>query len=201
MKTPKYNKFAFISLNKTLVESSAWNSTTDKQKKVFIYLWSCLLWYKQKKKKTIPSNNGDIAVSTVIMRDNLGISKQTCSKAIHKLIEVGLIRLTRVGENKVCHKYKILYDIVTQREERWKKYPDQNWKHECPKTPNTLVGKSTRFKSHPNKVDLKSNKQSSKVDLKSSNSQVELTNNEVFEDTKQSTSLGSIIYNHSDVNN
>ena len=67
-------------------------------------------------------------------------------------------------------------------------------------TPNTLVGKDTRFKSHPNKVDHKFNKQSSKVDLKSSNSQVELTHNDVFDDDKQSTSLGSIIYNHSDVN-
>tara|TARA_R110002020_G_scaffold362038_3_gene574481 strand:- start:958 stop:1563 length:606 start_codon:yes stop_codon:yes gene_type:complete len=200
MKSPKYCKFAFISLNKTLVESYAWNSLTNKQIRVFIYLWSCLQWFKQKKKKAIPSNNGDIAVSTVKMREKLNISKQTCSKAIHKLIEVGLIRLTRIGYNKVCHKYKILYDIVPQIEERWKKYPDQNWKHECPKTPNTLVGKDTRFKSHPNKVDHKFNKQSSKVDLKSSNSQVELTHNDVFDDDKQSTSLGSIIYNHSDVN-
>ena len=99
MDTPKYCKFAFISLNKTLLESSAWNTLASKQIRVFIYLWSCLQWYKQKKKKAIPSNNGDIAVSTVKMREKLGISKQTCSKAIHKLIEVGLIRLTRVGEN------------------------------------------------------------------------------------------------------
>ena len=90
-KPPKYCKFAFISLNKRLVESPAWNSLTIKQQRVFIYLCSCLQWYKPKKKKAIPSNNGDIAVSTVKMKDKLGISKQTCSKAIHKQIEVGLI--------------------------------------------------------------------------------------------------------------
>ena len=201
MKTPKYCKFSFIALNKTLVESPAWNSTTDKQKRVFIYLWSCLVWYKQKNKKAIPSNNGDIAVSTVIMREKLGISKQTCSKAIHKLIEVGLIRLTRIGVNKVCHKYKILYDVVPQREEWWKEYPLKNWKSECPKSPNTLIGKNTRFKSHPIKVDLKSNKQSNGVDLKSVNSQDKLPQKGIIDKGKQSTSLGSIINNHSDVNN
>ena len=31
--------------------------------------------------------------------------------------------------------------------------PDKNWKHECPKAPNNLVGKDTRFKSHPIELD------------------------------------------------
>jgi len=44
MKSPKYCKFSFISLNKTLIESYAWNSLTNKQIRVFIYLWSCLQW-------------------------------------------------------------------------------------------------------------------------------------------------------------
>jgi len=151
---PSYCKFSFISLNKGLLESEAWNSLTNNQIKVFIYLWSCLVWYKDKKKKIFyPSNNGDIKRSSVKMRMDLNISKQTCSKAIHQLIKVGFIRLTRVGENKVCHKYKILYEVVPQAEQRWKKYPEQDWENECPKTPNTLVGVKTRFKSHPKKVD------------------------------------------------
>tara|TARA_Y100001970_G_scaffold100521_1_gene126297 strand:- start:3199 stop:3663 length:465 start_codon:yes stop_codon:yes gene_type:complete len=149
---PKYCKFAFISLNKGLLESEAWNTLTNNQIRVFIYLWSCLVWYKDKR-KSYPSNNGDITVSSVIMRDALNISKQTCSKAIHQLIKVGFIRLTRIGENKICHKYKILYEVVPQAEQRWKKYPEQDWENECPKTPNTLVGVKTRFKSHPKKVD------------------------------------------------
>tara|TARA_R100000655_G_scaffold110038_1_gene167132 strand:+ start:1438 stop:1908 length:471 start_codon:yes stop_codon:yes gene_type:complete len=151
---PSYCKFSFISLNKGLLESEAWNSLTNNQIKVFIYLWSCLVWYRDKKKKiSYPSNNGDIKRSSVKMRIDLNISKQTCSKAIHQLIKVGFIRLTRVGENKVCHKYKILYEVVPQAEQRWKKYPEQDWENECPKTPNTLVGVKTRFKSHPKKVD------------------------------------------------
>ena len=138
-----------------------------------------MVW-KKDKKKWYTVNNGDIEVSTIKMRDKIGISKQTCSKAIHKLIEVGLIRLTRTGENKVCHKYKILYQIVPQNEERWKKYPRLNWKHECPKSPNTLVGKQTRFKSHPKVVDLNSKKQSIENDLKTINKQTKLTQTNGF---------------------
>ena len=151
---PSYCKFSFISLNKNILESEAWNSLSIKQIRVFVYLWSCLVWYKdKKKKKTYPSNNGQIEVSSDIMRKKLNISKQTCSKAIHQLIKVGFIRLTRVGQNKVCHKYKILYDVVPQNEQRWKKYPDENWANECPKRPNSLNGIDTRFKPNPKKVD------------------------------------------------
>ena len=110
------------------------------------------------------SNNGEIEISTIKMMDKLCISKATCTTAVHKLIEVGLIRLTRVGQNKICHKYKILYSVVPQKDERWRKYPKQNWKDECPKAPNNLVGKDTRFKSHPNGLDRKLNNQTKKLE-------------------------------------
>ena len=148
----RYCKFKFISLNAGLLESAAWNKLTLSQIQVFIYIWSCLQWGKVKK-KPVSANNGEITISTTKMKDKLRISKATCTTAVHKLIEVGLIRLTRVGQNKICHKYKVLYTVVPQNEERWRKYPDKNWKDECPKAPNNLVGKDTRFKSHPNKVD------------------------------------------------
>ena len=149
---PTYCKFRFISLNKNILESEAWNSLSIKQIRVFVYLYSCLQWSKDKK-KWIVVNNGQIEVSSDIMRKKLNISKQTCSKAIHQLIKVGLIRLTRVGQNKVCHKYKILYEVVSQKEERWKKYPDENWANECPARPKSLNGVATRFKANPKKVD------------------------------------------------
>ena len=149
---PSYCNFRFISLNKNILESDAWNSLSIKQINVFIYLYSCLQWTKDKKNWKVV-NNGQIEVSSDIMRKRLNISKQTCSKAIHQLIKVGLIRLTRVGQNKVCHKYKILYDVVPQSEQRWKKYPKKNWVNECPKRPNSLNGIDTRFKPNPKKVD------------------------------------------------
>ena len=69
----------------------------------------------------------------------------------------------------------ILYKAVPEFQERWRKYPEQNWKSECPKAPNKLVGKDTRFKSHPKKVDLNSNIQESLVDLDIDISKVKLT--------------------------
>ncbi len=159
----RYCKFKFISLNAGLLESAAWNKLTLSQIQVFIYIWSCLQWGKIKK-KPVSANNGEITISTTKMKDKLRISKATCTTAVHKLIEVGLIRLTRVGQNKICHKYKVLYSVVPQKDERWRKYPEQNWKHECPKAPNNLVGKDTRFKSHPKELDRINDNQTKELD-------------------------------------
>ena len=159
----RYCRFSFISLNAGLLESAAWNELKLSQIRVFTYIWSCIQWTKIKK-KYYAANNGDIEISMVKMKDKLGICNATCTTAVHKLIEVGLIRLTRVGQNKICHKYKMLYSVVPQKDERWRKYPDKNWKDECPKAPNNLVGKDTRFKSHPNGLDRKLNNQTKKLD-------------------------------------
>ncbi len=159
----RYCRFSFISLNAGLLESDAWNELKLSQIRVFTYIWSCIQWTKIKK-KYYAANNGDIEISMVKMKDKLGICNATCTTAVHKLIEVGLIRLTRVGQNKICHKYKMLYAVVPQKDERWRKYPDKNWKHECPKAPNNLVGKDTRFKSHPKELDRKLNNQTNKLD-------------------------------------
>ena len=159
----RYCRFSFISLNAGLLESAAWNELKLSQIRVFTYIWSCIQWTKIKK-KYYAANNGDIEISMVKMKDKLGICNATCTTAVHKLIEVGLIRLTRVGQNKICHKYKMLYSVVPQKDERWRKYPDKNWKDECPKTPNNLVGKDTRFKSHPKELDRKLNNQTKKLD-------------------------------------
>ena len=159
----RYCRFSFISLNAGLLESAAWNELKLSQIRVFTYIWSCIQWTKIKK-KYYAANNGDIEISMVKMKDKLGICNATCTTAVHKLIEVGLIRLTRVGQNKICHKYKMLYSVVPQKDERWRKYPEQNWKDECPKAPNNLVGKDTRFKSHPKELDRINDNQTKKLD-------------------------------------
>ena len=177
----KYCKFASITLTKELLESQAWDELTLSQIRVFTYIWSSLQWGKIKK-DWVAANNGDIKISTEKMREKLGISKATCTTAIHKLITVGLIRLTREGQNKVCHKYKMLYRVVPTNEQRWKKYPDQDWAHECPKSPNNLVGKKTQFKSHPKKVDRIADNQTNKVDRSNANGLKKYTDNGVFEE-------------------
>ena len=176
-----YCKFAFLSQSKELLESQAWNELTLSQIRVFTYIWSCLKWVRIKK-DSVPANNGDIEISTVKMRKKLGISKATCTKAIHKLITVGLISLTREGQNKICHKYKILYQVVPTNQQRWLKYPEQDWAHECPKSPNNLVGKKTQFKSHPKKVDRIADNQTNKVDRSNANGLKKYTDNGVIEE-------------------
>ena len=176
-----YCQFAFISQSKELLESQAWDELTLSQIRVFTYIWSCLQWARIKK-NSVPANNGDIEISMVKMRKKLGISKATCTKAIHKLITVGLISLTREGQNKICHKYKILYQVVPTNQQRWLKYPEQDWAHECPKSPNNLVGKKTQFKSHPKKVDRIADNQAKKVDRSNANGLKKYTDNGVFEE-------------------
>jgi len=159
----RFCKFQSITFHQGFLESNAWKALSISQIEVFIYLWSCLQWTKHNSKWDV-SNNGKIEVSSVKMRGKLHISKQTCTTAIHKLIEVGLIKLTRVGQNKVCHMYKILYQVVAPKEERWRKYPEENWISECPKSPNNLVGKKTQFKRHPEKLDRILKKRSKESD-------------------------------------
>ena len=177
----KYCKFASITLTKELLESQAWDELTLSQIRVFTYIWSSLQWGKIKK-DWVAANNGDIEISTEKMREKLGISKATCTTAIHKLITVGLIRLTREGQNKICHKYKILYQVVPTNQQRWLKYPEQDWAHECPKSPNNLVGKKTQFKSHPKKVDRIADNQTNKVDRSNANGLKKYTDKGVFEE-------------------
>ena len=155
-KTPSYCKFTSITFHKGVLESEAFDLLTLSDIKIFIYIWSCLQWTKTKvknKKDWVASNNGQIEIDSAKMRKKLGICKATCTNGIHKLIKVGFITLTRVGGNRVCHMYKILYQVVLEREERWRKFPEKNWEDECPKAPDNLIGKGSRFKSHPNKSD------------------------------------------------
>ena len=56
------------------------------------------------------------------MGKKLGMCKETTITAIHKLIEVGLIKIAEYGEQRTCHKYKILYSCVPTNEERWRNF-------------------------------------------------------------------------------
>tara|TARA_Y100001970_G_scaffold231184_1_gene287284 strand:- start:2576 stop:2986 length:411 start_codon:yes stop_codon:yes gene_type:complete len=108
-------------------------------------------------------NNGEIKVASITLMKFTGIdSKQTITSAIHQLIEVGLISLTREGSNRISHMYKILLpNCVPQIQQRWRKYPEKNWKDELPKCPNSLIGVKTRFKSkiHPKELDQDKSKE------------------------------------------
>ena len=165
------------------LQSPAWCSLTRKEQQVFYYIYTCLQWGKLHKKDTnyVALNNGQIEISSLIIRQKIKMTSKTYTLAIKKLIKVGLITLTRVGQNKQCHMIKVLYgDAVRgQQEERWRKYPNKNWEHECPDRPKNLVGKDSRWKkgvsgnpkfnSHPTKVNGTDDEQTTKVSLPNGN--------------------------------
>ena len=113
-------------------------------------------------------------------KNQFSLINETYSKAIKNLIGVGLVRLTRVGENKQCHRFELLgEDLVPQAQQRWRKYPTQNWYSDAPYRPKNLVGKKTQwekgqcgnpnFKSHPTKVNGINDKRTTKVSLPNGN--------------------------------
>ena len=163
--------------------SYAWNKLTNKEQQIFIYLVTCLRFKKRHKrdKKMICWNNGDIEVSFSKIKQKIPMSSKTMSKAVKSLIGVGLVVLTREGQNKTCHKYKLLFEHigVPKKHQRWLRYPKQNWFNEVPKHPNNLVGKKSRwkkgvsgnpnFKSHPIKVKGKNDNQTTEVTYNNGN--------------------------------
>ena len=166
-------KESYFPLRWDLYESYAWTELTDSEKKIFIHLYSRITWYKRKgKKMNSPNfqdtNNGEISVSTKSLMKWTGInSKGTITNAIAKLVKVGLIAITRYGSHRLSHLYKILYFIVPTSQERWRKYPEQDWSDEIPKAEGNLfacgVGNKTqwkkgecgnpKYKSHPKELD------------------------------------------------
>ncbi len=76
-------------------------------------------------------------------------SSSTYLRARNKLIEVGFIQITyRGGFTKGdCNMYRILVPgrDVPDDEQRWRFYPQKNWKHEIPKEKTNQVGIKTRY--------------------------------------------------------
>ena len=94
-------------------------------------------------------------------------SKQTYINARNQLIQTGFIKMTHRGGNGGGDRgmYRVLIaDDVRIEHQRWRKYPEQNWTNEIPKSRGLTIGKKTRFKkgqsarkviSHPIELDPK----------------------------------------------
>ena len=99
------------------------------------------------KRDKVYLNNGDLSYTEVQFKKRYGYSSSTYLKARDKLIEVGLIVQTHKGG--MCRgdraTYKLLVDI-SEREERWRQYPERNWADEIPKPKKQMVGVKTQWK-------------------------------------------------------
>jgi len=96
-------------------------------------------------------NNGNISFTEKEYKAMTG-SDSSYIKARNKLIEVGFIKQTyRGGMHRGDRaKYKILIadksNSLPSNEERWRRYPDENWSHDIPKPKQQLIGKTTQWK-------------------------------------------------------
>ena len=161
--------------------SEAWCKISKMEQHIYYYYFTALKWRPKKNSKVMECiNNGGLEISFLILRKKIPMTSATYSKAIKNLVGVGLARLTRVGENKQCHKIELLGEnLVPQNQQRWRNYPTKNWYHEAPYRPKNLVGKKTqwkkgqcgnpKFKSHPTKVNGIKDKRTTKVSYKNGN--------------------------------
>ncbi len=94
-------------------------------------------------------NNGELVFTERQFKTRHKCSSATYISSRNKLIEVGLLKQTEKGGQGRGHaaKYKLLcVSGLLEKEEKWKRYPKENWKNNIPKAKNNLVGIHTRFK-------------------------------------------------------
>ena len=154
-KLPKYPKTnSTFNQTKRLLESYAWNQLTEAQRKVFKYLWFRMQWKNMAKKKRhkahwIAINNGEIQVPESQMMKDLKITQQTMTTAIQQLITIGFIELTRYGQYKSTHIYKLLLEpACKENEQKWLKYPNHDWSHLAPRRIKPMINGEHTWKAN-----------------------------------------------------
>ena len=112
--------------------------------------------------------NGELSFTELEYKQLTGRCSSTYLNARNLLIEVGFIEITHRGGNGNGDRamYKILFGIngMSKEEEKWRRYPDENWKHLIPKSKGLTIGSKTRWKkgqcgrkdiSHPKALGTK----------------------------------------------
>ena len=94
-------------------------------------------------------NNGKIGFPESEFIKYYNCVSQTYYNARDQLITNGFIKQTRQGGYGVgdYSMYKLLFlQDVQPNHQRWRIYPEKNWKHEIPTSKHSVIGKDTRFK-------------------------------------------------------
>ena len=146
----KYNQRMWIKYTNELYFSPAYQSLSKSARNLFHCFMNELRFTKGKyRKPSIYTNNGDISFTVVQFKEMFGVTSQTYFNARDNLIEVGLTKQTYrggMGRGSMA-KYKVLaLTYLPKAEERWRDYPNRNWKSEIPKSKGSSVGKETRWK-------------------------------------------------------
>ena len=147
---PIYDKGFTHMLTNNLYWSKAYQSLTKSARNLMWCMYAELKFSGSRKKENFAyTNNGNISFTeTEFMQQGLGAS-QTYLNARNKLIEVGFIQITYEGgmTKGDMNKYRLLWiEGIPHTQMRWKRYPNENWKHEVPCKKDNMVGRATRFK-------------------------------------------------------
>ena len=128
--------------------SKAYQSLTPMARELLHCFLTELRWTRKGKKK-IYTNNRDISFTESEFKGRYGCCSSTYIKARNQLIEVGFIN--QISRGGMCRgdraTYKILVcTMLPVNQERWRNYPEQNWKHDIPKPKKQMVGVKTQWK-------------------------------------------------------
>ena len=150
--------------NNELYFSEAYQSLPKSARNLFHCLRNELRFDKKmNRKERVYLNNGEVSFTITEFKKKFKATSETYIRARNQLIRVGLIKQTYRGGNGQgsMATYKILaLTYLPTDQERWRKYPDQNWEKDIPRSKGMSVGKKTRWKkgqsgrkikSHPTK--------------------------------------------------
>lgn len=95
------------------------------------------------------TNNGQVSYTEIQFKEEFGYVSNTYITARNQLIKNGFIKQTYRGG--MCRGDMSKYEILITRDlpenkQRWRRYPEESWEKNTPKSKNTLVGVKTRFK-------------------------------------------------------
>ena len=129
--------------------SPAYTSLTISSRNLLQCFLSELRWTGKGKKRQY-LNNGEISYTEIAFKKRFRSTSSTYIKARNQLIEVGFIK--QVYRGGMCRgdmsKYKLfLLPNMPKNEQRWRRYPDENWENEIPKQKKQLVGVKTQWKA------------------------------------------------------
>ena len=158
MKPIAHKRFSILLTNE-LCWSKAYQSLTKSAQNLMWCLVSELRFTGSRKKGNFQyTNNGKVSFSeSEFKKQGLGASG-TYIKARNQLIEVGFIDITYRGgmARGDMNTYRLLFiEGVKQVDQKWKRYPKENWAHEIPKVKDYAVGRETRFKKKNNTLKNK----------------------------------------------
>jgi hypothetical protein len=152
---PIADKRFYFPMNERFYWSKAYQSLNVSSRNLMMCFQTELRWTGKGRNKTF-LNNGEISFTEAEFKFNkLGVS-QTYINARNKLIEVGFIKVTYRGgmARGDMNKYKLLWvEDVAHDKMRWKRYPEENWKHKILKVKDYAVGRNTRFKKINNTLE------------------------------------------------